>query len=211
MRHLIYLLSTGYSGSTLLEKLLGQNPGIHNLGELYKISRHPICSCGAGIEQCPFWKRVAKKLDPAWTAQAPNTRFPPRLFHVTGRRSHRVTTRLVHNAFIAFGSPASSRLFTALSPEISRFEAGCRRALHLFRTISELTDCLTLVDSSKDPVLLRHFADIHLPDHFRVVALDIHDQDIHARQIGFLDDLAERRAGHSQFQNSPFDLLDIQR
>ena len=57
----IYILSNGRSGSTLLDLLLGAHPQIWTLGEaMYlplhlRTNRRP-CGCGTPIEQCTFWK-----------------------------------------------------------------------------------------------------------------------------------------------------------
>jgi hypothetical protein len=54
------VLSTGRSGSTLLELLLASHPDIATVGELQllsHLSRDPssTCSCGRSLATCPFW------------------------------------------------------------------------------------------------------------------------------------------------------------
>ncbi len=56
----IYIVSTGHSGSTLLELLLGALPGVIDVGEIHEL---PIqvglpertCGCGVHCTACPFW------------------------------------------------------------------------------------------------------------------------------------------------------------
>ena len=64
---LVYILSTGRSGSTLLDLLLNSRSGIWSLGEL-DVLRHELhhdnrpCGCGKPIIECPFWKKVIPDL-----------------------------------------------------------------------------------------------------------------------------------------------------
>lgn len=57
---LVYVVSNGRSGSTLLDLLLGANPECWSVGELQilpwelKENRAP-CGCGTPIEECDFW------------------------------------------------------------------------------------------------------------------------------------------------------------
>lgn len=59
----VYILSTGRSGSTLLELLLGSSENAWTLGEAQilpwelKENRHP-CGCGVPIAECEFWQDV---------------------------------------------------------------------------------------------------------------------------------------------------------
>jgi len=63
MRTVIYILSSGRSGSTILEMALGQSNDIYNVGELQllcleaKINKMP-CGCGKSIDSCDFWGKV---------------------------------------------------------------------------------------------------------------------------------------------------------
>ncbi|NOY82058.1 MAG: formate dehydrogenase accessory protein FdhE [Kiritimatiellaeota bacterium] len=56
----IYIVSTGHSGSTLLELLLGALPGVVDVGEIHELPIQvdfPERSCGCGVHCtiCPFW------------------------------------------------------------------------------------------------------------------------------------------------------------
>jgi hypothetical protein len=57
----IYILGYGRSGSTILDIVLGSDPGIQSVGELDLLSREwetRSCSCGLPYSVCPFWSRV---------------------------------------------------------------------------------------------------------------------------------------------------------
>lgn len=57
---IIYIASLSHSGSTLLDLLLGSNPRVISLGEIYysltAFDRpQPACLCGAEVPECPVW------------------------------------------------------------------------------------------------------------------------------------------------------------
>ena len=65
---IIYLMGTGRSGTTILEVLLVNNPGIFGIGEASYIFKDGFlaneeCSCGDSALRCSFWKRVYQKLN----------------------------------------------------------------------------------------------------------------------------------------------------
>ena len=68
----IYIAGSGRSGSTLLERALGEIPGFANVGELIDLlrrdaSRAERCGCGRRFAQCPFWASVGKRAFGDWT------------------------------------------------------------------------------------------------------------------------------------------------
>lgn len=71
----VLVLSDVRSGSTLLDQCLGAHPEIMSLGEVHWLPaylaqdrtlydpEHPlVCTCGAKVDQCPFWTAVATRL-----------------------------------------------------------------------------------------------------------------------------------------------------
>ena len=62
----VYIASVGYSGSTLLDMLLGANDGVTTLGEVGLLARYARagggCTCGEALEVCGFWSAVEKQL-----------------------------------------------------------------------------------------------------------------------------------------------------
>jgi hypothetical protein len=59
----LYIAGYGRSGSTLLERLLGQQPDCIAVGELTHIWQrsfleNQLCSCGKRFDECPFWRGV---------------------------------------------------------------------------------------------------------------------------------------------------------
>jgi hypothetical protein len=166
MKTLVYIASTGYSGSTLLESILGSNARCLNLGEIYKLPYWPICSCGEKVDDCSFWKELGARLQ----QRSGNAGRSLRDWHIQGRRAKSGLEKLLHNAFIALGGPESLPLFRAASPEIRAFSDGCARALELFETAAAMTGTSIIVDSSKDPLLLKHLYAL-APERLRVIHL----------------------------------------
>lgn len=91
----LFLGGLGRSGTTLIERVLGELPGVVALGEVVhlwerSLLRDELCACGAPFSDCPFWTQVGAlgfdgwdKVDPArvsWLRErVDRTRFIPRL------------------------------------------------------------------------------------------------------------------------------------
>ncbi|WP_375175142.1 sulfotransferase [Pseudooceanicola sp.] len=62
MARLIYILGSGRSGSTVLERVLNSSPRVVALGEVHALWRLPVerlrCACGAAVPECGFWQAV---------------------------------------------------------------------------------------------------------------------------------------------------------
>lgn len=68
----IFLGGLGRSGTTLLERLLGQVPGIVPLGEVVHLWARGVladepCGCGEPFGACPFWREVGSRAFGGWT------------------------------------------------------------------------------------------------------------------------------------------------
>jgi Sulfotransferase family len=60
---ILYIGGTGRTGSTLIERVLGQLAGVFNGGELAFVWKHGIseggrCSCGNQLVHCPVWQAI---------------------------------------------------------------------------------------------------------------------------------------------------------
>jgi hypothetical protein len=101
----LYVGGLGRSGSTLIERLIGQLPGVCAVGELVHLWERGVtdderCGCGEPFSQCPFWLLVGKAAFGGWDeidvsrvaalrAQVDRNRFIP----VLARRRLRPQTR----------------------------------------------------------------------------------------------------------------------
>ncbi len=70
-RAVVYIAGSGRSGSTLLDRMLGQMPGVTAIGELAQLWRPGeldklVCGCGTPVRSCPFWSRVADRAYGGW-------------------------------------------------------------------------------------------------------------------------------------------------
>lgn len=67
----LYVGGMGRSGSTLMERLIGQLPGVCNLGEVVYLAERGIranerCGCGEPFHDCPFWTKVGELAFGGW-------------------------------------------------------------------------------------------------------------------------------------------------
>src|SRR5260370_24563179 len=67
----IYIAGSGRSGSTLLERTLGEISGFVNVGELIDLFRRTVfqgerCGCGQNFCDCSFWAGVGKRAFIGW-------------------------------------------------------------------------------------------------------------------------------------------------
>ncbi|SDQ48877.1 sulfotransferase [Thermostaphylospora chromogena] len=70
----IYLGGLGRSGTTLLERLLGEVPAIVPLGEVVHLWRRGLiegepCGCGARLVECPFWRKIGQHAFGGWSTE----------------------------------------------------------------------------------------------------------------------------------------------
>jgi hypothetical protein len=67
----LYLGGVGRSGSTLLERMLGELPGAISLGEVVHLWDRGVrdderCGCGSAFSACPFWQAVGQRAFGGW-------------------------------------------------------------------------------------------------------------------------------------------------
>ena len=66
-KKIIFILSVGRSGSTVLDKFLGSHSDCFSLGEINHFTeefiKNSICSCGVGQQECPFWSKMMRHIN----------------------------------------------------------------------------------------------------------------------------------------------------
>jgi hypothetical protein len=148
----LYIGGLGRSGTTLLERILGELPGACALGEVVHLWDRDVrdderCACGQRFSGCDFWRAVGERAFGGWDrvdvegllalrAGVERTRYIPRLarWHLPGEYGARVE-RYAHHY---------SRVYEAAS---------------------EVSGCPVVIDSSKHSALaycLRWSADVDL-------------------------------------------------
>jgi Sulfotransferase family len=176
----IYIAGSGRSGSTLLERALGEIPGFVNVGELVDVSRRDApqterCGCGQPFAECAFWTGVGERGFGGWDSE--QLAGVQRLKGHVARRRH-VPPLLVPR----LGGPE----FRA---DVARYGEHYAR---LYGAIAAQAGASCVVDASKSPVqalaLWRSGIDI------RVVHL--------VRDVrGFAHSLSKRDVGRPQALN----------
>lgn len=71
----VYIGGQGRSGSTLIERALGELPGVVGVGEtvhLWERGLHgdELCGCGEPFSRCPFWRSVGERAFGGWDTLA---------------------------------------------------------------------------------------------------------------------------------------------
>lgn len=128
----------GRSGSTLLERALGETPGVAALGEVLHLWERGLvdddrCGCGLPFSSCPFWQAVGDRAYGGWRELDAGAALADRLEVVRNRHVPAIVTGL---------APAAHRL---------RRERFTRRTSALYAAAAEVGDARLLVDSSKHP------------------------------------------------------------
>jgi hypothetical protein len=136
----IYIAGSGRSGSTLLERTLGQMDGFVNVGELIDLFRRTAaqgerCGCGQAFADCPFWARVGTHAFGGWGDEHLAT--VQSLQQHVARQRH--TARLL--AFRLAGR--------GFRQDVTRYGASYSC---LYRAIAAETGAACVVDASKWPV-----------------------------------------------------------
>jgi hypothetical protein len=70
MKRVVYIAGAGHSGSTVLDTILGNAPGVESVGELIMLPGSAWvgsedCSCGVRGDLCPFWVAVRGRFEAA--------------------------------------------------------------------------------------------------------------------------------------------------
>jgi hypothetical protein len=131
-----YIGGCGRSGSTLLDRLLGQVPGLCSVGELVHIWRRglvdgQLCGCGEPFPACAFWSKVGEIAFGGWDG-------------VDAAEMLRLQRRVDRNRYIPL--MILPRLWPAYG---RRMRAYASRLGRLYQAIAEAAGGQIVVDSTK--------------------------------------------------------------
>ena len=138
MTRVLFVGGFGRSGSTLLDRLLGQIVGFVSLGEVKYLWQRglvedQLCGCGTPFRSCPFWTEVGERGFGGWA----RVDAPGMVTLMRGVDRHRYVPGLL----VPKLSPSVSRTVRAAAPTLER----------LYGAIRDVSGARVLVDSSVDP------------------------------------------------------------
>ncbi|HEX6469548.1 MAG TPA: sulfotransferase [Streptosporangiaceae bacterium] len=132
----LYLGGLGRSGTTLLERLLGELPGAVSLGEVVHLWERGVvggerCGCGAPFHGCAFWAKVGEVAFGGWDG-----------VEIERLRALRADVdRIRHIPALARRRPPAATL-AAVTAYVSYYT-------RLYRAAAEVSGAEVLIDSSK--------------------------------------------------------------
>ena len=136
MVNVIYVGATGRSGSTLVDRVIGQIPGYVSVGEVrvlwsLALAENRLCGCGRRFLECPFWGKVGEVAYGGW---------------------EQVDAREVEASLASLGYPEAVRQMLGRSSNRHGQPAAAEGVLErLYAGISAASDGATIIDSSKGP------------------------------------------------------------
>lgn len=144
-----YIAGFGRSGSTLLERLLGETPEVTCLGEVVHLWQRglvddELCACGEPFSQCPLWQEIGKEAFGGWSRV--DAQRVIALHDQVDRQRHLARTAL----------PFVSKATRTALREYAHYYAA------VYRAAAKVTGAALVVDSSKHVSLA--FALAHDPD-----------------------------------------------
>jgi hypothetical protein len=134
----LFIGGLGRSGSTLLDRLLGQVPALASAGELRDlwqrgVTENRLCGCGSPFLECPFWTDVGQRGFGGWDRV--DAREVISLAHAVDRHSRLLL--LLHPRL----SPSFARRLQRYADILGR----------LYSAVGEAAGGRIVIDSSKAP------------------------------------------------------------
>ncbi|WP_207126611.1 sulfotransferase family protein [Actinocatenispora comari] len=136
MVRVLFLGGLGRSGTTLIERILGELPGVCGLGEVVHLWRRDVldderCGCGERFSRCAFWREVGIEAFGGWNADL--------ALRVIGLRDAIERTRYLPEL-------AAPRLRTVRARLVAEYTEAY---LRIYRAAATVADASVVVDSSK--------------------------------------------------------------
>jgi hypothetical protein len=136
----LFLGGLGRSGTTLLERLLGELPGVCPLGEVVHLWERDVaaderCACGKHFSDCEFWREVGLRAFSGW--------HNVDVWRILALRDTVDRTRHIPRLASLRMSPARRALVDEYADWYAR----------VYRAAAEVSGASVLVDSSKHPSL----------------------------------------------------------
>jgi hypothetical protein len=137
--NVLYIAGSGRSGSTLLDRVLGQAPEMTSLGEMrylwsFGLIDDNLCECGRRFGKCPFWSDVV-----AASLGSPTEERREEWARIAG-----VLDRAPAIPWVRGWAPASAGRRAQIQDHVHRLD-------RLYRAAADRASTAWLVDSSKAP------------------------------------------------------------
>jgi hypothetical protein len=132
----LYIGGFGRSGSTLVERILGQLPGFCSAGEIVFLWQRglidgQLCGCGVPVPECDFWTRVGKTAFGGWDQIDPHEMLA-------------LQRHIDRNRYIP--AMVAPRLRPGAAAALERYTEALSR---LYRAIGEVAGARVVIDASK--------------------------------------------------------------
>lgn len=142
MTEVVFIGGSGRNGSTLLDRILGQVPGLWSGGELRFVwdrgfGADELCGCGQRFRACPFWSAVASSAFPSPSVEQDAIG--------RARRLRRAVERNRHVPQLLWPALRSRRL----AADLAAYGDLLGR---LYLAMTEVSGCRAIIDSSGGPL-----------------------------------------------------------
>lgn len=152
MKKLVYIASTGYSGTTLLDMLLNNHAEVSALGEVYLLSiyakNNSRCTCGEVLHECDFWEKIESALKNNLDDPTLSLATYPLTVEAKVQSLDRKIPKL-NDILLLLGSRRLWEFFSGFSSLSKEYMNAARNSIKLFQVVSEEEATSVIVDSSK--------------------------------------------------------------
>lgn len=140
---IVYVVGSGRSGSTVLDRMLGTIDDVVSMNEIYQffhdgVENNDKCTCGERFRQCSFWRSVCEKV----------SNNKERMVYLAGLHDRFDHTKVLPQI-------ALRRSLGTSIPGLSEYLAWLKT---LYTSIASLSQTNILVDSSKVPSRLYYLS-----------------------------------------------------
>lgn len=145
----VFICSASFSGSTLLDMLIGSHRACESLGEVALLpmdfATNRTCCCGRNIRECPLWSEVARRLE----VDAEHNPYGLNLGYLKSRVGNPLWLRA--RARLGYGLSYYRYLYKLriLHKRHSEFEEGIRNTFDVYDIVRAIARKQIVVDSSK--------------------------------------------------------------
>ena len=154
----VFICSSGHSGSTLLDMLLGSHSKMTSLGEILHLSKNislnTRCACGESVRSCPVWMKVVTRLSDELGVDIfhhpyrlhlgyPNPQVIKDTLHES--LSYQVKRRLLKG--LRYAELAYDLRF--LAPFLGSIRTGIVNTFRVYDAVREVENSNVVVDSTK--------------------------------------------------------------